>query len=79
MSTANHVNESILNEEIKELQKKNRIDHMTYLPGMEVLESGIQKQVIDSMNAYDYTPVSYTHLRRRCCRSCFISIRQVYR
>ena len=36
MSTANHVNESILNEEIKELQKKNRIDHMTYLPGMEV-------------------------------------------
>ena len=29
-----HVNESILSEEILEDQKKNRIDHMTYLPGM---------------------------------------------
>ena len=30
-----HINESILSEEILEDQKKNRIDHMTYLPGME--------------------------------------------
>ena len=28
-----HVNESILSEEILEDQKKNRIDHMTYLHG----------------------------------------------
>jgi|GEM_PF-3806731 len=28
MSTDNHVNESILNSDIKEWQKKNRIDHM---------------------------------------------------
>ena len=42
MSTENHVNESILNDEIKEWQKKNRIDHMTYLKGMEVLESDVQ-------------------------------------
>lgn len=68
MSTANHVNESILNEEIKELQKKNRIDHMTYLPGMEVLESGIQKQVIDSMNAYDYTRYTADDVRRALVR-----------
>ena len=54
MSTENHVNESILNDEIKEWQKKNRIDHMTYLKGMEVLESDVQKQVIDAMNEYDY-------------------------
>ena len=54
MSTENHVNESILNDEIKEWQKKNRIDHMTYLKGMEVLESDVQKQVIDAMNQYDY-------------------------
>ena len=26
-----HINESILSEEILEDQKKNRIDHMTYL------------------------------------------------
>ena len=68
MSTANHVNESILNEEIKELQKKNRSDHMTYLPGMEVLESGIQKQVIDSMNAYDYTRYTADDVRRALVR-----------
>ena len=55
MSTDNHVNESILNSDIKEWQKKNRIDHMAYLPGMEVLESEVQAQVIESMNAYDYT------------------------
>lgn len=34
-ATEEHLNESILNEEILEDQKKNRIDHMTYLPGME--------------------------------------------
>lgn len=68
MSTENHVNESILNEEIKELQKKNRIDHMTYLPGMEVLESGIQEQVIASMNAYDYTRYTADDVRRALAR-----------
>ena len=30
-----HINESILSEEILEDQKKNRIDHMKYMPGME--------------------------------------------
>ena len=33
-----HFNESIVNEVILEDMKKNRIDHMKYLPGMEVLE-----------------------------------------
>ena len=33
-ATEEHLNESILNEEILEDQNKNRIDHMTYLPGM---------------------------------------------
>ena len=46
MSTESYNNESILNEEIKEWQKKNRIDHMTYLPDMEVLHSDIQDRVI---------------------------------
>ena len=44
-----HINQSILSEEILEDQKKNRIDHMTYLPGMEVLESDIMDQVISAM------------------------------
>ena len=51
----NHINESILSEEILEEQKKNRIDHMTYLQGMEVLEdNSIQEEVVRAMNAYDY-------------------------
>ena len=41
-----HINESILSEEILEDQKKNRIDHMTYLPGMEDIGSEIMDQVI---------------------------------
>lgn len=36
------------------LQEENRIDHMTYLPDMEVLESDIENKVIERMNAYDY-------------------------
>ena len=42
-----HLNESILSEEILEDQKKNRIDHMTYLPGMEVLESDVKMCIRD--------------------------------
>ncbi|MDD3279244.1 MAG: 2-iminoacetate synthase ThiH [Lachnospiraceae bacterium] len=58
------INESILTEEIKELQKKNRIDHMTYLPGMEVLDSDIQEKVIDRMNAYDESLYTAADVRR---------------
>ena len=64
MSKENHVNESILNEDIKEWQKKNRIDHMTYLPDMEVLESEVQQQVITAMEAYDYTQYTAADVRR---------------
>ena len=46
-----HVNESILSEEILEDQKKNRIDHMTYLPGMEDIGSEIMDQVIEAQAA----------------------------
>lgn len=31
-----------------------RIDHMKYLPGMEIVSSNIMEQVISSMEAYDY-------------------------
>lgn len=53
MSTENHVNESILNDEIREFQKKNRIDHMKYLPDMEVLESDVMDQVLFAAEQYD--------------------------
>ena len=36
-----HVNESILSAEILEDQKKNRIDHMKYLKGMEDIGSEV--------------------------------------
>ena len=50
-----HYNESIVSEEILEDMKKNRIDHMAYLPGMEALEdSDVMDRVIAAMNAYDY-------------------------
>ena len=64
MSAENHVNESILSDEIKEHQKKNRIDHMTYLPDMEVLESDIMDQVIRAMNDYDYDKYTEADVRR---------------
>ena len=53
MSTENHVNEFILNDEIREFQKKNRIDHMKYLPDMEVLESDVMDQVLSAAEQYD--------------------------
>ena len=53
-----HLNKSILSEEILEDQKKNRIDHMTYLPGMEVLQSDVMEQVISAMEKFN--PESYT-------------------
>lgn len=60
-----HVNESILNDEIREFQKKNRIDHMTYLPGMEVLEnSTILDDVVTAMTNYDYNKYTAADVRR---------------
>lgn len=55
MSEADHVNESILNDEIIELQKHNKVDPMKYLPGMEVLDkSTVLDYVLAARQAYDY-------------------------
>ena len=35
MAQNEHINESILSDEVRQDMKKERIDHMTYLPGME--------------------------------------------
>ena len=64
-----HINESILSEEILEDQKKNRIDHMTYLPGMEDIGSDIMDQVIEAMKAYDYS--KYTAADVKTCTGTF--------
>jgi 2-iminoacetate synthase len=53
-----HINESILNDEIKEHLKQNRTNHMQYLPDMEVIDSDILDKVVADMNSYDYD--SYT-------------------
>ena len=60
-----HFNESIVNEEILEDMKKNRIDHMKYLPDMEQLEeSDVMDQVISAMKAYDYDKYTEADVRR---------------
>ena len=60
-----HFNESIVNEVILEDMKKNRIDHMKYLPGMETMEeSDVMEQVITAMNAYDYDKYTEKDVRR---------------
>lgn len=48
---------------IKEDFPENRIDHMQYLPGMEVLESEIQQKVIERMEAYDYNKYTEKEVR----------------
>ena len=56
-ATEEHLNESILNEEILEDQKKNRIDHMTYLPGMEDPGSDIMDQVVEASKTMTMTAI----------------------
>ena len=58
------VNESILNDEIKEHLKENRIDHMTYLEGMEVLDTDIDKRVIEAAKEYDSDKYTAKDVRR---------------
>ena len=65
MEHGEHFNESIVNEVILEDMKKNRIDHMKYLPDMEQLEeSDVMDQVISAMNAYDYDKYTEADVRR---------------
>ncbi len=49
-----YINKSILNEKILEDLKKNKIDHMTYLPDMEVLKSDIMDKVLKAVKNYNY-------------------------
>lgn len=58
-----HFNDSIVNEVILEDMKKNRIDHMKYLPDMEVLDSDIMDRVVAEMEAYDYDKYTAADVR----------------
>ena len=64
MSAENHINESILNDEIREHQRENRIDHMTYLPDMEDIGSEVMDKVIAEMDRYDYDSYTEADVRR---------------
>ena len=64
MSKENHINESILSDEIKEHQKKNRIDHMKYMPDMEVLESDILDKVLNYVENYNYETYTEADVKR---------------
>lgn len=64
MSAENHVNESILNDEIREHQKENRIDHMKYLPDMENIGEEILELVTTQREAYDYDRYTAEDVRR---------------
>lgn len=54
MTTDKHINESIINDEVKAELKKERINHMEYLPDMEIINSDILDKVIYDMNNYNY-------------------------
>lgn len=56
-------NESILSQSIREDLKENRIDHMTYLDDMEILESDIDKRVLEAMASYDYDKYTESDVR----------------
>lgn len=61
--TDKNINESILSETILEDMKENRIDHMTYLEGMEILDSDVDKQVLEAVAAYDYDSCTEADVR----------------
>lgn len=44
--------------------REQRINHMEYMPGMEVLQSDIMDQVISRMDAYDYNQYTAADVRR---------------
>lgn len=47
----NVFNKSILNTQVRQDLEMERTDHMAYLPDMEVLDSGIDRQVLSMMES----------------------------
>ena len=68
-------NEFLIDSEFlspKALEKKHRLEndpsyrknHMEYMPGMEVIESDVCKNVMDHMNSYDYSKYTAKDVRK---------------
>lgn len=53
MKEMDYKTEQMKEEKIPELKKENRINHMEYLPDMEVIDSDIMDIVLEKMNQYD--------------------------
>jgi 2-iminoacetate synthase len=47
-----------------ETDPSSRIDHMKYLPGMDVIESDVCEHVMKEMKSYDYSKYTATDVRR---------------
>lgn len=58
------INESILSDEIREHLRENRIDHMKYMDGMEVLDSEIDRLVVEAAEKYDYDKYNAEDVKR---------------
>ena len=62
--TDQFINESILTDQIRNDQKRKLIDHMTYLPGMEQIDSDVMDRVVSAAKAYDYNSYTEADVRR---------------
>lgn len=59
------INESILNEEILQDMQKERVNHMEYMEGMEILtESSVMNEILSAMEGYDYNKYTAADVRR---------------
>ncbi len=47
-----------------ETDPSSRVDHMKYLPGMDVIESDVCSKVMEQMNSYDYSKYTAIDVRR---------------
>ena len=81
MSKNDHINESILSDEIRGASEREPYNHMEYLPGMEVIDSTVMEQVISAMDTYDYDKYTESDVlraiakdtaRRKTLRRCFL-------
>lgn len=47
-----------------ETDPSSRINHMEYLPGMDIIESDVRKNVMEHFNSYDYSKYTAADVRR---------------
>ena len=47
-----------------ETDPSSRINHMEYLPGMDIIESDVRKNVMEHFNTYDYSKYTAADVRR---------------